>query len=146
MFNKKCVICSFVLPDFPALRKEIRRRFEFVQISSMLPGLNEDSAQPLFMAESSSAGSDSGSQQSNGTGHLPGDDTWTRWRNIFSIMTGRMSDEGKEQYRVARDSRNEASDCQRCEDQRDYLLKYSKALLPQSCYIYYPRAPQIHIS
>jgi len=70
-------------------------------------------------------GSDSYSQGSNRSGYEPGDDSWTRWRNLFSLITGSMSDEGKEQYRVARDIRNEASDCQRCEDQRDYLLKYS---------------------
>ncbi|RHZ58467.1 mitochondrial inner membrane protease ATP23 [Aspergillus thermomutatus] len=36
-----------------------------------------------------------------------------------------MTDEGKEQFRTARDIRNEAADCKRCEDQRDYLLQYS---------------------
>nr|Q4X261.2 RecName: Full=Mitochondrial inner membrane protease atp23 [Aspergillus fumigatus Af293] len=59
------------------------------------------------------------------SGYIPGDDTWTQWRNIFAILTGQMTDEGKEQFRIARDIRNEAADCKRCEDQRDYLLQYS---------------------
>lgn len=61
-----------------------------------------------------------------GTGYISGDDTWTQFRNIYSILTGKMSEEGIEQYRVARNIRNEAADCKRCEDQRDYLLQYSK--------------------
>ena len=74
------------------------------------------------------AGSSSNRNGSN-TGYIPGDDTWTQWRNIFAILTGKMTDEGKEQFRVSRDIRNEAADCKRCEDQRDYLLSYSKSLL-----------------
>jgi inner membrane protease ATP23 len=64
-------------------------------------------------------------------GYIPGDDTWTQWRNIFAILTGKMTAEGKEQFRVARDIRNEAADCKRCEDQRDYLLQYSEFLDPR---------------
>lgn len=64
-------------------------------------------------------------ERSSDTGFAPGDDTWTQWRNIFSILTGKMTDEGKEQFRVARDIRNEAADCKRCEDQRSFLLQYS---------------------
>jgi inner membrane protease ATP23 len=62
------------------------------------------------------------------TGFIPGDDTWTQFRNIYSILTGKMSNEGIEKFRVARDTRNEAADCKRCEDQRDYLLQYSELL------------------
>lgn len=62
----------------------------------------------------------------NNTGFIPGDETWTQFRNIYSILTGKMSKEGIEQFRVARDDRNEAADCKRCEDQRDYLLQYSE--------------------
>ena len=60
------------------------------------------------------------------TGYTPGDDSWTKWRNIFSILTGNMTDEGKRQYKLARDDRNEKADCQKCEQQRDYLLQYSE--------------------
>ena len=62
---------------------------------------------------------------STNTGYTPGDDTFTKWRNVFAILTGSMTDDGKEQFRVDRDARNEASDCTRCEKQRDYLLQYS---------------------
>lgn len=36
-----------------------------------------------------------------------------------------MTPEGQEQFRLAKDIRNEAADCKRCEDQRDYLLQFS---------------------
>lgn len=62
---------------------------------------------------------------SKDNGYTPGDDFATQWRNIFSYMSGRMTDQGQEQFRVARDQRNEAADCKRCEDQLDYLLQYS---------------------
>lgn len=61
------------------------------------------------------------------TGYVAGDDTWTQFRNIYRILTGKMSSEGIEQFRVARDLRNEADDCKRCDEQRDFLLQYSKA-------------------
>ncbi|OQD79551.1 hypothetical protein PENANT_c048G03178 [Penicillium antarcticum] len=66
------------------------------------------------------------------TGFIPGDDTWTQFRNIYSILTGKMSNEGIEKFRVARDTRNEAADCKRCEEQRDYLLQYSELLAVES--------------
>ncbi|OJJ50454.1 hypothetical protein ASPZODRAFT_55203 [Penicilliopsis zonata CBS 506.65] len=62
------------------------------------------------------------------TGYIAGDDAWTQWRNIFAIMTGNMTDKGKEQFFLARDIRNEAEDCKRCETQRDYLLQYSPVI------------------
>lgn len=71
---------------------------------------------------------ESSDKAKNDTGYISGDDTWTQWRNIFSILAGKMTDEGKEQFRVARDLRNEAADCKRCEEQRDYLLQYSKCI------------------
>jgi inner membrane protease ATP23 len=37
-----------------------------------------------------------------------------------------MTLEGQEQFRLAKDIRNEAADCKRCEDQRDYLLQFSE--------------------
>ena len=65
------------------------------------------------------------SHSSEGTGYTSGDDAWTYWRNAFAILTGNMSEAGKEQFRVSQDIKNEIADCKRCEDQRDYLLKYS---------------------
>ncbi|OKL60276.1 Mitochondrial inner membrane protease atp23 [Talaromyces atroroseus] len=76
------------------------------------------------MSNSDSDASSAKKPQSD-TGYIEGDDFYTQWRNIFAILTGRMSDEGKEQFRLAKDIRNEAVDCKRCEDQRDYLLNYS---------------------
>lgn len=78
------------------------------------------------MGDSQSSSSGSKPESVKDTGFIPGDDSWTQWRNIFSILTGSMTDEGKEQYRVARDVRNEETDCKRCENQRNYLLQYSK--------------------
>jgi inner membrane protease ATP23 len=65
------------------------------------------------------------SHLSEGAGYTSGDDAWTYWRNVFSILTGNMSEAGKEQFRISQDIKNEIADCKRCEDQRDYLLKYS---------------------
>lgn len=62
----------------------------------------------------------------NDIGYIPGEDSTTRWRNFFSLLTGRMTDEGKEHYRRDRDIRHEEADCKRCEKHRDYLLSYSK--------------------
>lgn len=58
-------------------------------------------------------------------GFKPGDDTWTQFGNAYRILMGKMTPEGQEQFRKARDDRNEVEDCKRCEDQRDYLLQYS---------------------
>ena len=59
------------------------------------------------------------------TGYIPGDDGYTKWRNWFSLLTGKMTVQGQEQYRIARDERMEEADCKRCEKQRDFLLQYS---------------------
>lgn len=69
-------------------------------------------------------------EKSNDTGFVPGDDTWTHWRNVFAIMSGKMTEKGKEEFRLARDIRNEAADCRRCENQRDYLLQWSAFSIP----------------
>ncbi|GIC84937.1 mitochondrial inner membrane protease ATP23 [Aspergillus udagawae] len=82
----------------------------------------------------SQPGSTSPTGGKSDSGYIPGDDTWTQWRNIFAILTGKMTDEGKEQFRIARDIRNEAADCKRCEDQRDYLLQYRGDLSSHNIY------------
>jgi inner membrane protease ATP23 len=81
------------------------------------------------MADSKLPESQNGSATSKDTGYVPGDDIYTQFRNIFSVVTGKMSDEGKEQFRMAKAIRNEAADCKRCEDQRDFLLQYSQYFL-----------------
>ena len=67
--------------------------------------------------------------ESKDTGFTPGDDSWTRWRNSFALMMGRLSPEGQRQYLKARDDREEVADCKRCEKWRDYCLSYSKSAL-----------------
>lgn len=81
------------------------------------------------MSDSQSSSAPAPSDGKPNTGFAPGDDMWTQFRNMYSIITGKMSAEGIEQFRVARDIRNEDADRKRCEDQRDYLLQYSEYLL-----------------
>ncbi|MCJ1360216.1 MAG: Mitochondrial inner membrane protease atp23 [Icmadophila ericetorum] len=68
--------------------------------------------------------------ESKETGYYPGKDSWSRWRNWFSLVSGSMTDEGREQYREARNLRWEEVDCKKCEKDRDYLLQYSTFCLP----------------
>lgn len=77
------------------------------------------------MSESQSTGSDASDKKQKSTGFTPGDDILTHFRNIYAGITGKMTPEGVEQFRLARDLRNEEADCRRCESQRDYLLNYS---------------------
>ena len=79
----------------------------------------------MNMSESEKNGANAPSNGKQENGFIPGDDTWTQFRNIYSILTGKMSPDGIEQFRVARDIRNEAADCKRCDEQRDFLLQYS---------------------
>ncbi|KAI9823529.1 MAG: Mitochondrial inner membrane protease atp23 [Sarea resinae] len=58
-------------------------------------------------------------------GFIPGDDGWTRTRNWFRILTKRMTAEGMEEYRVTMNKLHEERDCRKCEEHRDFLLKYS---------------------
>ncbi|KAI9777073.1 MAG: Mitochondrial inner membrane protease atp23 [Candelina submexicana] len=64
----------------------------------------------------------------NETGYYPGGDSWSQWRNVFGILSGQMTDEGKQQYKLAKDIQNEAADVKRCEKYRDYLFKYSPTI------------------
>ena len=59
------------------------------------------------------------------SGYTPGDDFTTQWSNAFSLMMGRMSEEGKIQYMKARHDQTEAQDCRKCEQHRDWLLQWS---------------------
>lgn len=62
------------------------------------------------------------------TGYTFTNDPWIRLRNTFRYLTGQLTEEGNRQYIKGRDDRYAASDCKRCEDQRDYLLQYSTAI------------------
>ncbi|KAI4206318.1 MAG: hypothetical protein LQ346_001143 [Caloplaca aetnensis] len=55
------------------------------------------------------------------TGFVPGDALGNRFR----LTLGWMTDEGRKQWKEARDDRKEAADCAKCEKNRDYLLMYS---------------------
>jgi mitochondrial inner membrane protease ATP23 len=60
-----------------------------------------------------------------GADFLAGADMWTRWRNFYRMASGSMSPEGQKKYWHDADIRYEATDCKRCESQRDWLLQYS---------------------
>lgn len=57
------------------------------------------------------------------TGFVPGDALGNRFR----LTLGWMTDEGRKQWKEARDDRKEAADCAKCEKNRDYLLMYSES-------------------
>lgn len=78
------------------------------------------------MSESSSPSQSQAPSGLQDNGFTPGDGFFTQVKNILNIVTGRMTEEGKEQFRIARDDRNEEADIKRCEEQRDYLLNYSE--------------------
>lgn len=59
------------------------------------------------------------------TGYVRGDGAWTHWRNTFALLTGRLTPEGRQQYREDKDRRFEKEDCARCEKYRNFLLSYS---------------------
>jgi inner membrane protease ATP23 len=65
------------------------------------------------------------SSQSDNDPAVTGYDPDSRWSNYFNIITNRMTQEGKERFRDAAYIRNEARDCARCDEWRDYLFKYS---------------------
>lgn len=65
------------------------------------------------------------SSASKETGFLEGDDSWTQWRNFFTMLLGKMPAEGQKRYWQERDKRNEVADCARCDEQKKYLLQYS---------------------
>lgn len=57
--------------------------------------------------------------------HPTGYDPSSPWTNYFNILTNRMTASGKERFREDAYIRNEARDCARCEEWRDYLFRYS---------------------
>ncbi|EXJ66990.1 uncharacterized protein A1O5_09636 [Cladophialophora psammophila CBS 110553] len=79
------------------------------------------------MADSSSAtpSSSAPSPQQDGSDFLPSSTWWNRSINFFRMVTGRMSAGGAQKYWADADDRYSAFDCKRCEESRDYLLKYS---------------------
>ena len=59
---------------------------------------------------------------------LPSDTYTNRFKNLFNMLTGQMSEPGAKQYWSDADQRYAAIDCARCEKQRDYLLQYSPVI------------------
>ncbi|KAI5289928.1 Mitochondrial inner membrane protease atp23 [Ascosphaera acerosa] len=59
------------------------------------------------------------------SGYEPGDDGWTIVKNLYRYLKGDMTDAGIARFRRDSEIRNEATDCKRCEESRDYLLQYS---------------------
>ncbi|KIV82337.1 hypothetical protein PV11_04456 [Exophiala sideris] len=70
-------------------------------------------------SEESSAPSQGGSDL------LPSNTFWNRCKNFSRMAFGTMSPEGAKAYWSDADRRFAKIDCKRCEDQRDYLLKFS---------------------
>jgi inner membrane protease ATP23 len=64
-------------------------------------------------------------QASGNDPSVTGYDPTAKWRNYFNILTNRMTDAGKERFREDAYIRNEARDCARCDEWRDYLFNYS---------------------
>lgn len=50
------------------------------------------------------------------------------WRDTFDLIAGKLSDADQEEYRIARDIKNEKEDIQRCEQHRAHLLKRSPVI------------------
>lgn len=58
-----------------------------------------------------------------------GYDPIAKWTNYWNIITGRMTQRGKEDFREDAYKRNEAADCQRCDEWRDWCFKYSPIVI-----------------
>ncbi|KAI5304777.1 Mitochondrial inner membrane protease atp23 [Ascosphaera pollenicola] len=88
---------------------------------------SESQQQSQSQSQSQSAGHPGTDAQDTlkNTGYVPGDDAWTICKNIYTYLKGDMSEEGQKRFRFDSEKRNEATDCRRCEESRDYLLRYS---------------------
>ncbi|KAL9618185.1 MAG: hypothetical protein Q9160_007081 [Pyrenula sp. 1 TL-2023] len=64
----------------------------------------------------------------DGQPFLNGQGTWIRMQNFWRMMTGSMSPSGQKQYWYDADKRYEDTHCKRCEESRDYLLRYSPVI------------------
>jgi inner membrane protease ATP23 len=53
----------------------------------------------------------------------------SQWTNYWSVLTGRMTQDGANQYREDLYIANEASDVKRCEEFRDWCFTYSPTVL-----------------
>jgi len=79
-------------------------------------------------ATSSSHPSNSSSDPTNNpqeTGYDPN----ARWTNYWNILTGRMTPAGQLAFREDAYIRNEAADCKRCDEWRDWCFQYSPTVI-----------------
>ena len=60
---------------------------------------------------------------------VTGYDPNAKWSNYWNILTGRMTPSGQERFREDAYIRNEGRDCARCDEWRDYCLKYSPIVI-----------------
>ncbi|KZZ97968.1 Peptidase M76, ATP23 [Ascosphaera apis ARSEF 7405] len=85
-------------------------------------------SQSQSQSQSQSAANDAGTNAQDAgkkSGYVPGDDAWTICKNLYTYLKGDMSLEDQKRFRFDSEKRNEAADCKRCEESRDYLLQYS---------------------
>lgn len=57
------------------------------------------------------------------------DETFYTWSTFFKILLGTATDHEANNYLNVRDVKNEDNDCQRCEQYKEYLFKYSMRVL-----------------
>jgi mitochondrial inner membrane protease ATP23 len=77
------------------------------------------------MAEDTSKPSITTSSRPDNDPAKTGYDPNSPWMNYFNILTNRMTPAGQDAFREDAYIRNEARDCRRCEEWRDYMFKYS---------------------
>lgn len=87
--------------------------------------LSSEMAEDTSKAPSPSSLSGSPSATPINDSAATGYDPNARWTNYFNILTNRMTDDGKNAFREDAYIRNEAADCKRCDDYKDFLFKYS---------------------
>jgi len=58
-----------------------------------------------------------------------GYDPTAKWSNYWNILTGRMTAEGQHEFREAAYIRNEAADCKKCDEWRDWCFQYSPTVI-----------------
>lgn len=60
--------------------------------------------------------------------YTPTNDGWIRWRNTFNYLFGRFDENDNRRYIEGFENRRWKDQCEKCEDQREYLLNYSTSI------------------
>ncbi|ERT00754.1 uncharacterized protein SPSK_07840 [Sporothrix schenckii 1099-18] len=96
-------------------------------ISSPLPSSSSSSSSPSASSAAPPSSSNDRLQKflENDPARTGFDPKTSWWMTYFRILSGQVTPEGVHHYREWRYRQNEARDCKRCEDARDYMLKYS---------------------